>query len=217
MTEEMIACRVRAAVESFTVPAYPGIERPLPATTTQPRRAWRQALVYGTLVAFALAVLAVSAAVAVPTVLPDRIVRALARAGIHLDLARFVPVQTRQVSLAEARAAADFPVLVPSTVRLVRTLLAVDAVHHRTFVDVVLQDDRGGQIQLSESRVDPRHPPVRRPVLEIDSRGRVRKLPPPIIWQLGETQLMIGPYDPRSRAFADRVRRATLVSGRSSR
>ena len=218
MTEEIMAGRVRAAIESFTVPVYPiGVGRYVAPPKTTAHSRLRRVLAYGTMVACVLAVAAVSAAVAVPTVVPDRIVRALARAGIHLKTADFVAVDTRQVSLAQARAAANFPVLMPSNVRLVRTLLAVDAVHHRTFVDVVLQDGRGGQIQITESRADPRHPPAHSPILRIDNDGSVHKLPPPIVWNIGETQLMIGPYDRGSRAFAERLRRATFISGRSSR
>jgi hypothetical protein len=172
---------------------------------------------YAALVAFGLAVLAASAALAVPNVLPDRVVRAFARLGVHLRGPGWISLETREVSLDEARAAADFAVVVPVNVRLVKTLLSSDAVHHRAFVELVLQDDRQRQLDLSEFRADPRRPYVSRPAVRVDADGRVHQLAPSIAWRIGDTQLQVTPYDARSRAFAEQLRRETLVSGRSSR
>jgi hypothetical protein len=219
MTEDVIARRVRDAVESFAVPAYPGEAPGRPAAcgakVARPRR--RRVFAYAALVAFGLAVLAASAALAVPNVLPDRVVRAFARLGVHLRGPGWISLETREVSLDEARAAADFAVVVPVNVRLVKTLLSSDAVHHRAFVELVLQDDRQRQLDLSEFRADPRRPYVSRPAVRVDADGRVHQLAPSIAWRIGDTQLQVTPYDARSRAFAEQLRRETLVSGRSSR
>jgi hypothetical protein len=108
-----------------------------------------------------LAIVGVSAAIAVPPDIPDRVVRAFERAGVHLRNRNWIPLETREVSLDEARAAADFTVLMPHNVRLVKTLLAVDAARRRAFVSLVLEVPGRNQLVLEESRVDLRHPPAR--------------------------------------------------------
>jgi hypothetical protein len=220
MTEDLLARHVRAAVESFDVPAYPTRSlsvAPAAGGATVVGRRRRNVYANAALAACILAIVGVSAAIAVPPDIPDRVVRAFERAGVHLRNRNWIPLETREVSLDEARAAADFTVLMPHNVRLVKTLLAVDAARRRAFVSLVLEVPGRNQLVLEESRVDLRHPPGRGPIIQVNAAGRVRKLPPPIAWRVGDTQLTIGPYDARSRAFAERLRRETLLSGRSSR
>jgi hypothetical protein len=218
VNEESLARRVRSAVESFELPSYPaGFPPALHGRgAASPVRA-RHRLAFALTAAVALAILGASAAFAVPNVLPDRLLRAFDRVGIHLRGAHFVSLDTRVVSLDEARGAADFAVIVPSNERLVKTSLSIDAVHHHALVALLFEDEGRNQIVLSESRVDPRHPYVAKPVFRVEADGHVRELPPPVAWRIGDTWLTIGPYDARSRAFAGRLKRETLASGRSSR
>jgi len=219
MTEEMLAQRVRAAIEAFHVPAYP------PNTTTSARLTAVQlvrprhhrAFVYAAIATCALAIFATSAAFAVPPAFSDRVIRAFESVGVHLRGAQVRSLDSREVSLEEARAAADFAVVVPVDIRLVKTLLTNDAARHHVFVTLVFEDDRRNQLVLSEERVNPRHPPSHFPAFRINNDGSVRRLPPAIAWRLGDTQLQLNPYGTASQALAERIRRATFVSGKSSR
>lgn len=217
MIEDTLGRRIRGAIESFDLPPYPvGSMRPLPkdGSTSSPRT--RHRLAFALVAAGALAILGASAALAVPNVFSDRLLRAFDRVGIHLRGAHLVTLDTRVVSLDEARAAAGFEIIVPPNARLVKTMLSMDRARRGVFVVLVLEDERQ-QVALAESRFDPRHPDVAKPAFRVNADGSVRQLAAPVVWRIGETQLEITPYDARSRAFAERLQRETLASGRSLR
>jgi hypothetical protein len=182
MTQEIIGCRVHDALSAFETPAYPSHAiAARVAASGAPRARTRPRALSGAFTALALTLIAAgSAAFAVPSVLPDRTLRLLDSVGIHLRSRPILALDTRQVSLAEARSQADFPVLVPLGARIVRVLLSSDRRHH-TFVSVVLQDGRGSQIQLEETRFDHRLGNAKPlPSYQIDSKAR--RVAPPGSW-----------------------------------
>jgi hypothetical protein len=217
MTEEMIGRRLRDAVAAFEPPAYPGdrIVTRAAAFRRAPAPA-RRLRVAG---AFAVAALALaiagSAAFARPNVLSDGVIRALDRVGIHLRARPMTLLDTHEVSLDEARAAANFPVVVPLNVRVVRVLLSTDP-RHRSLVSLVLQDGHGSQVQLDETRAVLQPTGKLQPAYLIDANGRITKLES-VRWTLGQTRLLIVPFDAKSRDFADRVRRGAFIGNAGSR
>ncbi len=208
MTEDAIGRHVRDAITAFS-PPYPHdmVRTRLAALRRVPaRRPGRRDVRVAVSAALALAVVAATAAIAVPIAIPDPMIRALDRVGVHLRGKTMVPIESREVSLDEARAAAGFPVLVPLGVRVVRVLLSTEQRHRRSAVSLVLQDDRGSQVQLEESRAvaEPPGRAVGRSY-QYEPNGRLIELRT-IRWAIGETRLRMDLYDARSRTFAERVR-----------
>ena len=174
MTQEIVGSRIHDALSAFETPPYPfqSIAARIAAgagTRALPRR---RALT-GAFAALALAIVAAgSAAFAVPSVLPEKTLRLLDIIGVHLGGRTILALETRQVTLAEARSQADFPVVVPLGVRIARVMLNTDRRHH-TFVGLVLQDGGGLQIVLDETRSDHRLTEGKfQPAFQIDSSGR---------------------------------------------
>ena len=179
MTEEFIGRRMGDALHAFEVPAYPS--EAVAARTATPRdlrvRARSRALI-GVFAALVLAVVAAgSAAFAVPAALPNSVLRLFDNFGVHLPGRPMLALQSRTVSLAEARAQSDFPILVPLGVRVERVRLSTDR-RHKTFASLVLQDGHGSQIELEETRADHRLTDAKhQPSFQIASSGR--SAPPP--------------------------------------
>jgi len=178
MTEELIALRMGDALRAFDVPAYP--HEAVAARIAAPRddqfRARSRALI-GVFAALVLAVVAAgSAAFAVPAALPDSVLRLFDNLGGHLPGRPMLALQSRAVSLAEARAQTDFSILVPLGVRVERVRLSTDR-RHKTFASLVLQDGHGSQIELEETPAVPIIAGAKQqPSFQIESNGR--RVPP---------------------------------------
>lgn len=223
MNEDMIAGRVHDAVEACEIPPYPraAVFARLAAPRAVEGRARRPVVATAVLAAAALAIVAASAAVAVPQAIPDRVLRALDRVGIHLRGKQWIALEVRDASLDEARSTADFTVVVPRNVRIVRTNVATDPVHHHTLIGFVLQYDGRSQIGLDEARVVPPRPGHGTRSRDnisyrVEANGKV--IPERIVvWTIGNARLTMVPYDAKSRAFAESVRRETLATAAATR
>lgn len=216
MNEEMLAARVRDAVEEIGVPAYPAavvarrVAQTIPARSARPRL--RPATAFASLaVAVAIAIGATAAAQS-PGV-TERMRAILAGMGVPMKNARIVVGRT--VTLDEARAAVSFPIVVPSGVPLVRTTLTEDPKTGYTSVGLILRYGERSQIALDESPArDARRKYEFEGGVNLSRRGAAeRRLVTVLSWRVGGTRLVMVPYDAASRAFAKQVRSITRGDG----
>lgn len=215
MNEEMLASRVRDAVERIGVPAYPatpiarGIAEAFTARRARPRL--RPATAFASL-ALAGAVV-IGATAAAQSSVTQRIRAMLAGMGLPTKNARIIVGRT--VTLDEARAAVPFPIVVPPGVPLVRTTLNEDSNTGYTSVDLILRYGARSEIVLDESRARDAHRTYEfEGTTKISRRGAAqRPLVTALSWRVGKTRLVMLPYDSASTAFAKHVRAITRREG----
>jgi len=214
------ADRLRDAIEAIAVPPFPAgalAARSAPtAVRARPpsRISFARIAVAATVLVVGLALAASAAIAVVPDAIPPRLAAALAKLGIDLHKVRVV--EPHPVSLADAQSRADFPIVVPPNVRIARTEI-MPAPHGHSTVVLTLIYDRRSELALTETTfaaLRGRH--GRRPTFNgaiVDSHGKIRRVAD-VVWQIGPTVVFTVPYDPRSRAFAERVRRDSLAAAK---
>ena len=217
MTEEALAARMRDAVDAVALPPYPrpAVRARLASRAIPEPRARLLPRFAAVIASIAAVGVGASAIAGVPHDLSDKVVAALDKVGIHVKGAHVI--EARTVSLDEARQKANFPVIVPANVQIRHADLTVTP-GGTTFVGLVLVYDKRSEISLDESLAESDTQRVSRDrgAYQIDSNGTI-KLGPAILWTIGKTRLIMLPYDAKSRAFAERVRRETLRAARGAR
>jgi hypothetical protein len=218
MSPSWPADRLRDAVDAVAIPPFPAValaarvdDARAPARTL-PRISFpRLAAAVAVLVA-GLVVAASGAIAVVPETIPPRLAAALARMGIDLHKVRIV--EPHPVSVEEAQSRADFPIVVPPNVRIRRTEITPGSHGHSTVI-LTLIYDRRSELALTETTMAALQGRLgRRPTFNgaiVDSRGTLRRVAD-VVWQIGPTVVFTVPYDARSRAFAERVRRDSLAA-----
>jgi hypothetical protein len=211
MNEDALGARIRDAVVTIAVPAYPRAAVLARCAATMPSPAARRRIpavvaLATTLVAFAIAA---SAAAGGSFAVQDKVVEFFDKVGIHVRGAR--AIEGRTVTLAEARAKAPFAVIVPPHARLLKTNLTITP-SGLTIVALTLGYANRPPVELSESLAeDATRTVVMGGARVVDANGRVRDYHV-VRWQVEKTELAVSTTDARSHAFAERIRAETLAA-----
>lgn len=211
MTDDPLAHRVRAALESAPVPAFPdaSLAARIAATPPQAAHSFRRPLVaVGSGAALFVAALAVG--VHTQFHFPPAVERAMERLErMRGHTGPFVTYDVTPQSLEQVRTQTDFPIVVPRGMRVVSAFALPKGQGVSLIIERRGRDSSGvtrDQVALDETWA--RGPAGKYPSVRINNDGTIHPLHTHV-WRVGNVRLTVSELVPRYRAFAREIERAT--------